>query len=129
MKITIVLPAYALDANDEYIDDASLLNSLDGQPCGSDDECMADHLDMTLSDIGVIGGVIRCEYSEASGLRLACNYWSPRMLAENELNALAEDTIGQLSDGIGESGFTIECAGGTVTILYESDVSAPLGFV
>jgi hypothetical protein len=57
-----------------------------------------------LEGIGITGGIVRFEYKpQLKQLWLATEYYAPRKLNEQELDVLLDYTMGQWSDGAGES--------------------------
>jgi hypothetical protein len=105
MKIIVSGPAAAFDSDDNPITEATELKKLDGLIAGDGAVC-SDYLDGDLDEIGLTGGAVKIVYDAAANrLRVVTEYQSPRKLKKNELKALADDTQGQWSDGIGEGGF------------------------
>jgi ankyrin repeat protein len=68
---------------------------------------MYNYLDMDLVDQGVVGGDIRITWEPGQGLEIVTDYWAPDTLQRSYINKLRDETRGQLSDGIGESGFQV----------------------
>jgi hypothetical protein len=106
MKIIVSGQATACHARTgEIIADASLLRPLHG--LRYDEDLGANYLyDDLLNDISVVGGAIELVFDPDSGnLRVISEYWSPSGLNVEQLQALADHTLGQWSDGIGEGCF------------------------
>jgi len=105
MKIVISGPAAAENnKTSEPITDPDELRKLDG--VAYDADVCSNYLHGKLEEIGLIGGSLRIAYdAEAGGLRVITEYHSPRALKPAELQALADDTLAQWSDGIGEGAF------------------------
>lgn len=81
----------------------SVLKQIDG--ASSEDVC-SNYLDADLADIGITGGTVKLLYDSASQhIQVITEYESPSKLNKGQLNALLDETIGQWSDGIGESCF------------------------
>src|SRR5215469_16666423 len=87
------------------VEDDSTLSALSGW-CyrGS---AMYNYLDMELIDQGIVGGIIRVAWTAGSGLEIIIDYWAPDTLHHSYISRLRDETIGQLSDGIGECGFEV----------------------
>jgi hypothetical protein len=104
MRIIISGPATAFDSSDNPVTDAEQLKKLDGLVAG-DDVC-SDYLGGELDEIGLTGGAVKIAYdSVTKRLRVVTEYHCHRKLKKGELKALADETQGQWSDGIGEGGF------------------------
>jgi ankyrin repeat protein len=105
MKIIVSGAAVAsvLDS-DEEVTDPRRLRKLDGLDYSKDRCC--EYLDRSLQEIGVTGGAVRLAFdSGEKRLRVVTEYHAPRRLKPAELKKLAAETVGQWSDGIGESEF------------------------
>lgn len=120
MKIEIRGPAFATrDQADETLADADVLSGLDGAVYESDE--IGNYLDIALVEIGVVGGRIRCACESIRGLEIVIDFWAPRSLSTMEIEWLANECVGQMSDGIGEGG--IECASRANVYLVATDWS------
>ena len=103
--ITISAPAQVLDSQtDEPITDPQRLKACDGaQEKGVK---MATDLDGELAHLGIAGGDLKLRYdAKASQLLVVSKYQAPEMLSPMQLQALAEHTRDQWSDGAGEGAF------------------------
>ena len=106
MKIIVSGQASAHDnETGEIITDAARLQSLSG--LRHDGDLCANYLDHDeLNDISIVGGAIEIVWApDQGGLRVVTEYWSPAELSPDQLQALADQTLGQWSDGIGEGCF------------------------
>lgn len=105
MKIVISAAASACDIDtEEPVVDAERLRKVDGLDY-SNEKC-AKYINVSLQDIGVVGGVIRLAFDESmKKLRVVTEYHAPRKLTATELKQLARETTAQWSDGIGEGEF------------------------
>lgn len=106
MKIIISGPATTCHAQTgEEIRASSLLRPLHG--LRYDEDLCANYLyDDLLNDISIVGGAIELAFvPDSGGLRVISEYWSPAVLNADQLQALADHTLGQWSDGIGEGCF------------------------
>jgi hypothetical protein len=107
--IRIVITGFAavFGEDDSSISDPAILKALDGLVY--DDERFTDYLDGTSDEVELAsalfpGGNIRFSHTEDADLLTATTeYRSHRQLTESELRLLAEYTMGQWSDGIGEN--------------------------
>jgi hypothetical protein len=110
MRISIRVPAYVYDWNTEQlIANTAILSTLDGWRVEAG--CIYDHLDMKLVDEGVIGGTIQSRWTPDRGLEIVTDYWAPDTLAHSYIDKLRDETVVQLSDGIGEGGFAFTLDG------------------
>jgi hypothetical protein len=125
MKITVYVGAMAGDAERQWeIRTPEVLSMLDGCVCiESEKYPMASNADWDFAVRGLIGGVTRCVYSPEHGLELATDYWIPETLVQEDLHKIAEDTLGQHTDGVGEGGYTVRCGGTTYAIEVPIDVA------
>jgi hypothetical protein len=81
----------------------SLLRKLSGAE--SDDAC-SNYLASDLADLEITEGKVRLAHDANDGqFRVSTEYRSPVKLGQTQLKRLTEETIGQWSDGIGESCF------------------------
>jgi hypothetical protein len=64
----------------------------------------ADHLDVELADLGIVGGQVRLR-REGDSLRVVSEYFVPATLDNENLNRLTRDTVATWCDGIGEHCF------------------------
>lgn len=106
MRIIVSGQASAHDSETgEMITDAARLQSLSG--LRHDGDLCANYLDHDeLNDISIVGGAIEIMHApHEGGLRVVTEYWSPAELTPDQLQALADQTLGQWSDGIGEGCF------------------------
>ncbi len=106
MKIIVSGPASACHAEtNEIITDTQLLQSLSG--LRYDGDVCANYLDhKLLNDVSIVGGAIQMAFDPQRGeLRVVSEFWSPEAITPDQLQALAEQTLGQWSDGIGEACF------------------------
>ncbi len=127
MKIKFSGGATAHNAKtNEVVTDSDTLRQLAGW--SSQDEALYLYLDSSLGDIGIIGGIISLDFLEHDGLMLHIEYWSPRELSESELKALADDTLGQLSDGVGENGFEIPLTDSSMVVLPGNEILSCLQY-
>jgi hypothetical protein len=89
--------------NGEPVTTRTVLRKLDGAE--SNDAC-GNYLDADLADLGISGGRVKLTYDAASHqFRVVTEYTSPVKLKAPQLKHLAQDTLGQWSDGIGEGCF------------------------
>lgn len=103
MLIRIVGDARVTHDNGEVITSRSIIRRLNG--AGSSEEC-SNYLDSDLADLGLAGGRIKLRYEIGEGrYYVVTEYTSPIKLNPAQLRKLAEGTIGQWSDGIGEHCF------------------------
>jgi hypothetical protein len=104
MKIIVSGPAAAFDSSGNPITGAAELQKLDGLV--EDEFVCSEFLDGELDEIGLTGGALKIVYdSSTNRLRVVTEFGSPRKLKKSELMALADDTRGQWSDGLGEGAF------------------------
>jgi hypothetical protein len=105
MKIIVSGPASAYHGRSERITETQLLQALHG--LRYDEDVCAKYLDHELlNDVSIVGGAIQIAFDpQRSELRVVSEYWSPAALKPEQLQALADQTYGQWSDGIGEGCF------------------------
>lgn len=102
MRITIAGIARVEDSSYEPVTDPSVLKPLDGKDAGKQSvvEFLAGKV---LAGVSLVGGRIRLKYvGSRQQLWVVSDFWAPRKLTREELDALIEETKGQWSDGIGE---------------------------
>jgi hypothetical protein len=120
MRIAIRLPGYVSDAKTEQpVEDDFVLSSLDGW-C-YDGGNTYNYLSMDLVDHGIVGGIIRMTCAPNHRLEIVVDYWAPDILEPSCINQLRDETVGQLSDGIGEAGFAVALGGRECIIVPEVD--------
>lgn len=121
MKTTICVPAnvYQSNGGDELIEDERTLRLLDRKKY-EEYNCY-DYMDYDLLDVGVIGGVIHFKCVEDAGLWILTEYWSPGPLSADHLDKLVDETLAQMSDGIGENGFEFTVAESNVIVFPVTD--------
>jgi hypothetical protein len=127
MRIVISGAAAAFDSSKNPITDANELRKLDGLVAG--DEICSDYLDGELDEIGLTEGTVKVAYDSGENrLRVVTEYRSPRKLKKKELQALADYTQGQWSDGIGEGGFDdyADETGITIDVFPSDSLGEPL---
>jgi len=107
MKISCKAFAYVVDESSGR--PVAAPRSLDGW--SYEDDRLENYLDPAIADQGVIGGVIRAVVTREGNVCIVLDYWSPVALDEKTIDALREDTTGQLEDGIGENGFEFVAQG------------------
>jgi hypothetical protein len=120
MRISFQVPGYIYDKNtDQLVEDPAGLSTFDGWRY--DGDSMYDYLDMELVDQGVTGGFIRVIWTPDRGLEIVTDYWAPDTLQPSYVNQLRDETIGQLSDGMGEGGFQVTLNGRAFVIVADTD--------
>ncbi|WP_254511512.1 ankyrin repeat domain-containing protein [Anatilimnocola floriformis] len=123
MKITFRVAAHLVSRLTGLRNLVSRLTGLRKRhPSFSDWQFAGDKLETYLSqdllDGGVSGGTIRC-ISENRRLFLCVDFWTSDTPNKDLLEKLAEDTRGQLEDGIGEGGFEVACDGEELLLVVE----------
>jgi hypothetical protein len=68
---------------------------------------LSNYLDVDLAKLGIVGGTLYCESTADHQLWLGVDYWAPAKLPSEVVNALNEEVVGQLEDGVGEGGLLI----------------------
>jgi hypothetical protein len=120
MRISLCVRAQLFDqAADRVVVDTAILTAVDGWRYLEDSLC--NYMEMDLLDVGVVGGDIRSIYTQGHGLELIADYWAPHKLSPSHLQALREFTLGQWSDGLGESGFELRLRGQDFILAPEND--------
>jgi hypothetical protein len=137
MRISFRVPGYVYDENveepdqqrssfyvydenaDRPIQDPSILSALDGWQYEGGN--IYNYIDMELVDHGVIGGTIRATWTPDRGLEVVTDYWAPDSLDPSYIDRLRAETLGQLSDGIGEGGFEIAPEGRQLVLVAHTD--------
>ena len=110
MRITLRGPAIAVGADDQTIADPIQLRTLSGLK--SEESCV-EYFAEPLNEIYFEGGYLEFVFDESlQQLAIQTVYHTPRELKKKELKALVDETCGQWSDGIGESGFEAQAAPG-----------------
>src|SRR4051812_22355352 len=106
MRITLRSPAEVEAAQEASAGLPDLLRQLDGVavPCPP----LSEDMDSSLADLGIVGGTIRLVRAGVDALDVAVDFWAPRRLSEKDIRALCDYVQGQMSDGVGESGFSVE---------------------
>jgi hypothetical protein len=110
MKITVSGVAIAKNPEtNEEVRDTATLKSIHG--LRFDDDLCSNYLGKEpLNQISISGGAIAIVYDEIHNqLRVVSEFWAPRQLSDDEVEALKDDTRGQWSDGIGEGCFDSWC--------------------
>ncbi len=120
MKMSFRSNAYVID--EETDDHVAAPRSLDGW--SYEDDRLENYLDFEIADLGVVGGVIRAVVTQVGNAYIVIDYWSPDFLGDKAFEMLREDTIGQLSDGMGENGFEFVSHGRCLLLM--PDLSRPL---
>ncbi len=120
MRISFYVPGYAYSVKTErLVRNSSALSLLDGWKYGGGN--MYDYLDVELVDQGVIGGTIRTSWTPDKGLEVVTDYWVPDSLRPLFIDRLRDETVAQLSDGIGEGGFEINLQGQEFILVADTD--------
>lgn len=100
MRYTFCFPAVLARAADESTPDA--------MPEIGDILLEAEHMDIymevELADVGIVGGQIHLTGSFGS-YTIEVHYWAPTSLDRPTIEALGNDTLAQMNDGMGEGGF------------------------
>jgi hypothetical protein len=106
MRISFRVPANVYDRETEQpLTDQATLSALDGWRYEGGSTC--NYLDMELVDQAITGGTIRAAWTALRGLEVIIDYWAPDSLPPSSVNHLRDQSLGQLSDGIGEGGFEV----------------------
>lgn len=116
MKLRISSAAsVVLAASDEPVTSRDALASLHGLSIDTGAGPLSYHLADELLDRGVVGGAVTLAV-DANGVCVNLEYASPAPLSQGELDLLLRETLGQWSDGAGESGFEVETPLGMVVV-------------
>jgi hypothetical protein len=120
MRISFRVPGYIYDKwTDQSIRDSVVLSTLDGWRY--DGGNMYNYISSELAEQGIVGGDIRASWTSDRGLEVVTDYWMPDASHTSYINQLRDETIGQLSDGIGEGGFEITLDGQDVLLVADTD--------
>lgn len=85
------------------VTDRWTIHQLNGVESG--DDC-ANYVDSGLADLEVSGGAVKLSYdSDVGQFRVSSEYTAPAKLNPAQLDRLAQETVGQWCDGIGEGCF------------------------
>ncbi|MGC4044348.1 MAG: hypothetical protein QM758_11170 [Armatimonas sp.] len=105
-----------------------ILRELDGYDGELEDE-LAEDIDISLTGAGVQGGTLVFVYDKKSKeLRVVSEYQCPRLLTDDELELLVQETVGAWSDGAGAGGFEAEWEDGEGHI-YPNPPGYPIGTI
>lgn len=116
MKATIRWQAYTMNPDtDEHV---PVPAEVDGWVYQEDQ--FGNYLDTPVAEAGVIGGEVRAVARDGK-VELLVDFWCPDSTPAEVLEQLREDSIGQMSDGMGECGFVIECPDGPVMLAADLD--------
>lgn len=112
MKIELQYLSAVYDDNQIAITDASILKKLNGVIENAE---LSQYLESDFEDIGFSGGSIQLSFDGAN-LYSTVSYYSERLLNDEELNSLKEETNGQMLDGYGEVPLNLLLSGQHVII-------------
>lgn len=84
------------------------------------DDRVDKYLPTELADAGVSGGEVSVTVV-FEDIRLNVTFWVPQSFSDMLLERLRNDTVTQLKDGIGESGFVFEHMGQTLVVEAETE--------
>jgi hypothetical protein len=102
MLIRISGSALVFRDDDGDLDEPDLLEQLNGL---ESPEVCSDYMDDDLADLGIIGGSVKLVHVGGEEFRVVTEYRSPSKLDDQTVERLAQTSLGQWSDGIGENGF------------------------
>jgi hypothetical protein len=118
MRISFRVSGHVFDTNAQAVENPAVLSTLGGW-C-YEEACIYNYVDMELVDQGVIGGTIRAAWNPGRGLEIVTDYWAPDTLDQAYINQLRDETLGQLSDGIGHGGFELTLEGKVCFLVAET---------
>jgi hypothetical protein len=144
MRISVHVPGYVYDEREELpvqgssghvfdegeelpVRDPSVLSALDGWQYEGGN--MYNYIDMELVDQAVVGGTIRATWTADRGLEVVTDYWAPDTLAPSYIDKLRDETLAQLSDGIGEGGFEVTLGGRELVLVADTDQTVDVELV
>ncbi len=120
MRISFHLPGYLFEEmTDPAVEDSLVLRALDGWQYEGGN--LYNYVDMELVDQGVVGGTVRASWAPDRGLRVVVDYWTPDSFLPSSVSRLRDDTLGQLSDGIGAGGFEVTANGRSLVLVADTD--------
>ncbi len=120
MRVSFCVPGCVYTAkSEEVVQISSELSLIDGWQYELAKIC--DFMDMQLVDQGVVGGTIRARWTPGKGLEVVTDYWMPDSLPASFIDLLRDETLAQLSDGIGEGGFEILLHGREYILVADTD--------
>lgn len=112
MKIELKYLSAVYDGKQTAITDAAILKKLNGIIENAE---LSQYLESKFEDIGFGGGSIQLSFLGAN-LYSTVSYYSERLLSDDELDSLIEETNGQMLDGYGEAPLELLLSGQHVVI-------------
>lgn len=116
MRVTFSFPATLQDAD---TGEPAALPPVEGLTVC--DDRLDKYLPTELADAGVSGGEVSVT-AIFEDIRLDITFWVPQAFSDTLLERLRNDTVTQLEDGIGESGFVFEHLGQTLVVEADTEV-------
>jgi hypothetical protein len=118
MRISFHVAGYVCVRNgNQTVVDPAILEMVNGWQYTADS--LYNYLDAELVDQGIVGGAISATWAPRRGVEIVIDYWVPDSLSEVYVNKLRDQTVIQLSDGIGEGGFDVELGGNEFILIVD----------
>jgi Ankyrin repeats (3 copies) len=107
MKVKIIAPARVEPASKVGATTANTSCISANDSVHENDADLALYLPTELADLGIVGGRISFQMIDNDLGEITVTFWSPELLPELVVDALKQDVLAQMSDGIGEGGFLV----------------------